>query len=276
MSFVLGIDVAKYQGDLVFQHIVNARPVDINGKIALNLPVSYVDIKACHGANGLDPKFIRNAEKSAGIIRRGFYGWFVPAQDPIQQADYLVDNIKPFALKNDLLTWVDFEQYDSNFRGEVLRERFRTYVDQIEDRTGRPVVVYTGKYYWQLACLDQDDEWIAGHYFAHAEYPGVIPGEDQHGHVAKPWAIRNIMENFHQFDGDKGLYLPADCGNTGSIIDCDFDRFNGTEAELEEMCQLTFSVTRNFDIYKPVEIPSREQVLEELFPSQDSKKENNS
>jgi len=271
MAFTLGIDIAKWQGELKFEKVLNAKPVDIHGKVVSNLGVKYVDIKATNGIGVIDPRFIRNAEKSAGVIRRGFYDWFFPHQDPIEQADFFVDTIKPFSLKNDLLAWVDFEQDDPKWRGEPLRERLRTHVDHIEDRTGRPVVIYTGKWFWRLACLDQDDEWAANHFLAHAEYPGNIPGENQHGNLAKPWAIRNILEKFHQFDGNDGLYLPADCSNTGRPVDSDFDRFNGTEEELEEMCNLSTLPITTFDAYKPIEFPSREEILEGLFPKDKDK-----
>ena len=236
-DWTLGIDVARWQGVLKMSAVLNARPVDATGKLALDKPVRYVAIKATHGTNPTpDPKFAVNAANSAGVIRRGFYFWFVPTQDPIQQADNFVDITKSFSLPNDLRSWIDFEEDCPPLRGSAIRERFRSCVERVEDRTGRQLTVYTGKYFWQLTCADEDDPWIAGRSLAHAEYRGRVPRDNEAPNIAKPWAIRGIRETFWQFDGDRDLYLPKECGETGSPIDSDFDRFNGDEGELGEFC----------------------------------------
>lgn len=270
---MLGIDTSQWQRALDWTVVPGSCPVDQYGVQQLNFPVEYAYIKATHGAKGIDPQFIRSAKYTAGVLRRGFYAWFVPAQDPIEQADHFVDSTDPFALKNDLPPQVDFEQDDPAWRGLKLRERLRAMMERIEDRRGKRCVLYTGKWYWDLACgSKEDDSWLAGRALSHSEYRGHFPREGEHANLPYPWMFRDIPETFWQFDGDKGLYLPGACSDNGRPIDVDFLRFGNEQlsaaqalAALDLLCEGTLTSAWQLETWwQPQTEP--ETVLPNLIP----------
>jgi hypothetical protein len=249
---MLGIDISRWQGVLNFKKVNGAKPVDKAGAIRSEDQVRFAYLKATHGT-GIDPEFATNAGPSGEHMDfRDFYMWFVPTMHPFRQADAFVDASAPYRDNEKImLPWIDFEDdAGGRVRCKSLRDGLRACAQQIEDRIGQKIAIYTGKWFWLQAVepsildaagkptgqRDIDEafsSWCASRPLAHAEYPGRIPGEGEHGHVASPWADRDLVETWYQFDGDKGLYLPADCGTTGSPIDSDFDRFNGSAEDLK-------------------------------------------
>lgn len=273
MTQVLGIDCAHWQRKLRWPKIVNVHPVNATGSTQSDLSVRFAYVKATHGTGGPDEQFSANAEGSIIMPFRGFYAWFVPTQDPIVQADKFVDAILPFQQKNDLPPGMDLEDNaGGRLSGRQILDPFRACCERIEDRLSRRVLVYTGKWFWQ-AIGNMDDEWIARRPLWHSEYPGRIPGEGECAHLPFPWASRAIDEAFWQFDGDKGLYLPAECGDTGKPVDCDFNRFLGEEDALVRFIRGTqiLPPIPTLQAFTPVEVPSRDDVLERLFPSKGGK-----
>jgi GH25 family lysozyme M1 (1,4-beta-N-acetylmuramidase) len=224
MSWTLGIDVSRWQGDLDFSKLHAPGVVEkVTGK-----PIEFDYIKATHGS-GCDPYFVQNAKNSNVLQRRGFYHWFVPTQDPILQADHFIDVISSFDRFSDLPPSMDFED-DANgrVRGQALIDAGIAFMDRVEDLLGiHKMVCYTGRWFWQQACLDIDSIEFADRPLWHSEYPGYVPKEEFVPHVALPWKSRELRETFFQFDGDKGLVLPV------GGVDSDFNRFMGTVEELD-------------------------------------------
>lgn len=273
MSHVLGIDVSRWQQKLNWKNIVNATPVYKDGSIAKDDEfVRFAYIKAVHGLS-LDSEFIFNATESDIIPFRGFYLWFVPTLNPIKQANFFVDSIIRYYNELDLPPGVDVEDdAGGRVRGLALREAVKQCVEQIEDRIGRKVPIYTGKWFWQQAMFDEDDCWFARRPLWHSEYPGVIPGDGVHGHLPKPWQIRSIDEAIWQFDGDKGLYLPANCGDTGKPVDSDFNRFLGDEDGIVRFILDTFIDKKKLD-WQPQTTPFAAEVdTVQLFPKKEEDK----
>lgn len=287
---MLGIDCSRWQGSLVWKAVNGAKPVDKDGNQKSDDQVKFAFIKSTHGT-GLDPQFKINAAASGEFMDyRDFYMWFVPTQHPLQQADALVDAIKPYRIKGkDIIPWIDFEDdAGGRVRGKPLRDSLRACAEQVEDRLGQKIAIYTGKWFWLQAVsptdpvtkkqdIDEDfDAWCASRPLAHAEYPGRIPGPGEHGHVAGPWADRSLVETWYQFDGDKGLYLPKECGVTGAPVDSDFDRFNGTEDDLKNLIEWSrnpnSTAIRSFDTMPPFFAPQTTPFAagvdaSQLFPS---------
>jgi len=267
---VLGIDAARWQGVLNWEKVLNAKPVFKDGSLPPRLNkndiVRFAYIKATHGVGGLDPMFHANADRSSVMPFRGFYMWFVPTQDPIEQADKFVDAIDTYQRDRDLPPSIDVEDnVGGRVVGRQILDPLRICATHVEQRLGRTVALYTGKWFWQLpsAIGDLDDSWCASKPLWHSEYPGRIPGDDEHSHLPKPWSIRSIDEAFWQFDGDKGLYLPAECGSTGIPIDSDFNRFLGNEDSLSRFIVDTIIDSSGIEIVK-IDVPSLQEVLDSL------------
>lgn len=237
-EFQLGIDLARWQVKPNWKNIWETVPCYKDGKPANAPCVSFAHIKATHGL-GVDPEFRRNAEESTKTIpdkcARGFYTWFIPTLDPLQQANFLVNVISGYRLKRqELLIGIDLEDdAGGRVRGKDYVIAVKECVEEIEQRRGDSVLLYTGKWFWQQIG-NPDDEWFAKRKLWHSEYPGRIPGPTEFGHLPLPWASRNIRETLWQFDGDKGLYMTAECDMSNQIIDYDFSRFMGTRQNLFE------------------------------------------
>jgi len=280
---MLGVDVSRWQGALNWKAVNDAKPVDKDGTIQSQDQVRFAYVKATHGT-GLDPQFRTNATGSGEFMDyREFYMWFVPTQHPLQQADAFVDAIRPYRIPSkDIIPWIDFEDdAGGRMRGKPLRDSLRACAEEVEDRLGQKIAIYTGKWFWLQAVNtdgpdDDFDAWCATRPLAHAEYPGRIPGEGEHGHVAGPWLSHNLVETWYQFDGDKGLYLPSECGVTGAPVDSDFDRFNGTDIDLRILTEWSHGTPiRSMDTIPPFFAPQTTPFASgvdqtQLFPSSKS------
>jgi GH25 family lysozyme M1 (1,4-beta-N-acetylmuramidase) len=233
MTWLLGLDAARWQGKLKGNALDGCVVKDNAGKVVG--PVKFAYFKATHGTGGVDEQFVWNATSSAPMKRRGFYMWLVPTQDPLKQADHFCDVVSEFDRPTDLPPAIDFED-DGNgrVRGKALLDIARACVMRVEERLGlRRSVLYTGKWFWQQACADIDDDFFAKRPLWHAQYPGHVVSEGEKPAIAKPWASRNIAETFWQFDGDKGLFLPGEATALGKPVDADFNRFMGSEEDLD-------------------------------------------
>jgi GH25 family lysozyme M1 (1,4-beta-N-acetylmuramidase) len=131
---VQGIDVASYQGYpnwTKFQH---------NGK-------TFAFTKATEGTTYTNPYFATNwaRMKAAGLIR-GAYHFGRPAFDPVAQANYFCDVVQPTS--GDLQMALDIEVTDGRSPAQV-RSWIVAFINQVQARTGRPGIIYTGFYFWR-------------------------------------------------------------------------------------------------------------------------------
>ncbi len=195
---VFGIDVSYYQGNIDW----NAVAAD---------GVEYAIVRVSHSTQFFDPEFYDNLEGSrAAGIHTGVYQYFEPDEDPIAQADLLLDALGQMQ-PGDLPPVIDVESTGGQSPAAVA-SAVRAWVDHVEAALGVRPIIYTGHYFWQdnvaSAEFGSYPLWIAWY---GVECPGNVPtGWSQ-------WA-------FHQY---------CDCGSVQGISGAvDVNRFNGSLADL--------------------------------------------
>ena len=99
-------------------------------------------IKATQGATYVDPNFTDNAARAAsvGMIKTG-YGFFVPDDDPVQQAQHLVNVANPKA--GDLPLILDVETAGANVGANAL-----VAAQEIKRLTGWYPWIYSGESFY--------------------------------------------------------------------------------------------------------------------------------
>ena len=131
---VNGIDVSYYQGTIDWTKVKGS------GR-------AFAIARVSDGATFNDPKFAQNwsGMKSAGVIR-GVYQFFRPGQDPIAQANLLVDAIEKLGREpTDLPPVMDIETADSQ-SSTVVRANMKKWLDRVEARIGRKPIIYTAAF----------------------------------------------------------------------------------------------------------------------------------
>ena len=194
---VKGIDVSYYQGTIDWNRVSN------DG-------VKYAFIRVSDGAGYRDSKFDSNwrGAKANGVLR-GAYQFFRSDQDPIRQADLLIEKVGGRLGAGDLPPVIDVESTDGQSKATIAR-KVRQWLDRIHDKLGVDAIVYTGPYFWQDsvgADLDNYHLWVA-HYGTSCP---LVPG------TWNRWA-------FHQYTSSGRV-----SGIGGNV---DMNRFNGTLTQL--------------------------------------------
>jgi GH25 family lysozyme M1 (1,4-beta-N-acetylmuramidase) len=201
-----GIDVSFYQGAFNWTTVRNAG-------------VKFAFIRVSDGLNYPDSQFARSwaQAKSVGIIR-GAYQFFRPGQDPIAQADLLLNAMGKLE-PGDLPPVIDVEATSGLGAASVVG-KIRQWVDRVKSRTGRTPIVYTGKYFWQdnvgnSAAFKTLPLWVAQ--YTSAACPDL----------PNAW-------------GDWAFWQYSDSGSIAGISGgVDVNRFNGSVADLQAF------ITRN-------------------------------
>jgi len=131
---IQGIDVSKWQADIDW------------GAVAGD-GIQFAIARAAYGSSQ-DTYFDGNwaGMKQNGIIR-GAYQWFLPEDDPIEQAQFLLDVIGPLG-PSDLPPVADVED-DGGQSASTIASKLGQWVAHIEQAIGRKPIIYTGKYFWQ-------------------------------------------------------------------------------------------------------------------------------
>ncbi len=193
-----GIDVSYYQGDIDW----NAVAAD---------GVEYAIVRVSHSTQFFDPEFYDNLEGSrAAGLHTGVYQYFEPDEDPIAQADLLLESLGEMQ-PGDLPPVIDVESNGGQSPAAVA-DAVRAWVEHVEAALGVKPIIYTGYYFWNDNVASPDfgsyPLWIAWY---GVECPGNIPaGWSQ-------WA-------FHQY---------CDCGEIQGISGpVDVNRFNGSLEDL--------------------------------------------
>jgi lysozyme len=207
---VRGIDVSVYQGDIDWPQVAAAG-------------YRYAIARVSHSTTTLDTKFAQNwaGIASVGMVR-GVYQYFQPTHDTIAQAQVVCDAVGLLG-PGDLPAVIDVEVPNPGISPSEYADVVRTWIDHVEACTGKPPMIYTGKYYWE-PYLGTDE--FADHPLWHAAYPtacqppnsppscGVCPN------IADQWSTWT----FWQYT-DKNS-IPGISGNV------DTNLFNGDEAAL--------------------------------------------
>ncbi len=177
---VRGIDVSVYQGT------IDWAAVKASG-------IEFAFIRSSDGLTHPDSKFARNwaGAKSAGVIR-GVYQFFQPDEDPIAQADMMLDAMGPLD-PGDLPPVIDVEA-TAGQSAATIAAGVRAWVDHVAAKTGRTPIIYSGKYFWNdnvgsdafvtyplwipaygPVCPDLPDPWTRWAFFQFSS-TGAVPG----------------------------------------------------------------------------------------------------
>jgi lysozyme len=200
-----GIDVSHHQGTIDWDK------VKADGVI-------FAFIRVSDGLPPIDREFVRNwAEAKRVGIKRGVYQFFRSDEDPIAQADLLLDEVGVLD-DGDLPPVIDVESTDGQTAATVAANVGK-WIDRVEAATGRQPIIYSGKYFWN------DNVKTT----AYNDHPLWIP---QYGPVCPdlPTAWSNWA--FFQYS------------STGSVMgingNCDMNHFNGDAAALEAFVRASF------------------------------------
>lgn len=198
---LFGIDVSYYQDTIDW----NAVAAD---------GVQFAIVRVSHSTQFFDPQFEANlAGARAAGIHTGVYQYFEPADDPIAQADLLLDALGPL-LPGDLPPMIDVES-TGGLGPSAINDAIHAWIDRVEGQLGVKPIIYSGYYFWNDNIGSSD----------FGAYPLVIPwyGVDCPGGVPTGWD----MWTFHQY---------CDCGSVAGISgNVDVDRFNGGLADLQAL-----------------------------------------
>lgn len=124
MAFLNFIDVSKYQGDIDFQAVKAANVAGVIIKISGGDDGLYYDSKATANYNGA---------KAADMLVGGYH--FAGHTDPIAEADFFVNGMKPFADNDGFV--LDFDSDQPDAVSWVL-----AFVNRVHDLTGVWCFVY--------------------------------------------------------------------------------------------------------------------------------------
>ncbi len=196
-----GIDVSYYQGA-------------INWTAVANDDVSFAFIRISDGGY-VDSKFNANwtGSRAAGIPH-GAYQFFRPGQDPIEQAEILLNAIGRKLAPDDLPPVIDVEASDGQ-SAAVIKQKLTTWVEHVKGVLGRDPIIYTGLYFWRDSVGAPD---FTGSPLWHAQYSTASCPN-----IAPPWQ----SWAFWQYT-DSGTVA----GISGNV---DTNRFNGTKADFAKL-----------------------------------------
>ena len=135
-----GIDVSVYQGSIDW-HAVAASGI------------KFVSIKATEGSTFIDSHLSANwnGAHAAGLYRTAYH-FAHPSVDAVAQANHLVDSVNAvggFPKNSSTMQFMlDLEDADKLGPGQVW-DWVQAFMKQLQARTGRPGIIYTGYYFWK-------------------------------------------------------------------------------------------------------------------------------
>jgi lysozyme len=132
---VTGIDVSKWQGQ-------------IDWNAAAGSGIDFAIARVSHGTTYIDEWFDANWQGIAaqGLVR-GVYQYYAPDEDPIAQADILVNAVGSLG-PMDLPPVLDVET-DGGVDPAGIAAGMHLWLDHVEQKLGKRPIIYTGKYFWQ-------------------------------------------------------------------------------------------------------------------------------
>ena len=195
---VSGIDVSYYQGTIDWSAVAG------DG-------IEFAFIRVSDGLGYPDPDFATYwADSRAAGVLHGAYQFFEPSQDPIAQADMLLQAMGPMQA-DDLPPVIDVEVTDGLDSASVSTA-VEAWVEHVQAAIGRAPIVYTGKYFWDDnvgANMSSSPLW-------HAQYTTASCPD-----IASTWSSWALW----QYD-DAGAVAGIPAGGV------DMDRWNGDSASL--------------------------------------------
>jgi lysozyme len=196
---VKGMDVSYYETS-----------VDWNAAHAAG--IDFAIIRVTDGTQYIDPKFPEYwaGARDAGVIRSA-YQFFRPAEDPIAQADLLLQRMGPLQ-PGDLPPVIDVE-VNGGLTTDQVAAAVRAWVSHVQAAIGRPPIIYAGLYSWHdltaSADITTSPLWVAQ--YTTAACPDI----------PVPWTQWLMWQytSTGSIDGVPGMTL-------------DLDEFNGTLDDL--------------------------------------------
>ncbi|MCS6798188.1 MAG: hypothetical protein NZ898_06625 [Myxococcota bacterium] len=137
-----GIDVSHWQGRIDWDAVAGAG-------------IRFAFIRVSDGTGTMDREFHRNwpEARRVGIVR-GVYQFFRPNQDPIAQADLLLDRIGTLE-PDDMSPVIDVEVTGDRTASQIVAA-MRAWIDRVEAATRRRVIIYTAPYFWRTSVGNSD------------------------------------------------------------------------------------------------------------------------
>lgn len=165
--------------------------------------IEFAFIRVSHGTGTMDREFARNWPEAqrVGIIR-GVYQFFSAGDDPVAQADLLIDQIGGALAPGDLPPVLDVEgmSVDGQPRATIILN-MRTWIARVEERLSVTPIIYSAKYFWQdqlgnpdftehplwvahygVACPDAPTpwtEWVSWQYTSTGSVAGIAGNVDR-------------------------------------------------------------------------------------------------
>lgn len=147
--------------------------------------------------------------KSAGLVRGG-YQFYLADQDPIAQAELMVEALGPLG-QGDFAPVLDIETTEGQSAATII-DGITQWLDHVEGATGRKPIIYTGKYFWQDNIASAD---FSG-------YPLWIPNYS--------FDCPNLPDGYWD---DWALFQYTDSGSVPGVSgNVDRNRWNGTMEDL--------------------------------------------
>ncbi len=202
-TVVEGIDVSVYQGNIDWAAVKGS---------GIGFAITRI-------GDGLlkDSKFDQNwpAIKAAGLIR-GAYQFFEPDDDPVAQADIVIQKVGVLG-PGDLPCVIDVEATGGQ-SAATIAANIHIWSDKVKAGTGKTPFIYTGKYFWQDNVGSNADFvdiplWLAA-------YVSPCPN------TPAPWTTWAMWQ--YSSTGK----VPGISGNV------DLDQFNGTLEDLKAFAGL--------------------------------------
>jgi len=202
---VEGIDVSSWQGNIDWTQVAGA------GKV---FAIARIGDGLSH-----DSYFAQNwaGIKNAGMIR-GAYQYFRTGDDPGAQADIVVAAVGVLG-PGDLPVTIDVEEPSPSVGPAAYNQAIHTWVDRVQQGTGKKPIIYTGRYYWNpyVATSDFVDNALWHAQYTLASCPNIA---DQWGN----WTM-------WQYRADP--YPPVPGGTCPGVSGwVDLDVFNGSIDDL--------------------------------------------
>lgn len=153
---VLGIDVSYYQGTIDWDAVAG------DGYAFAIARINHSDF--------MDPQFDANwaGIKEVGLVR-GAYQYFEPGEDPVWQAEVVVDKVGMLG-PGDLPVVIDVETTSGLTDKAAIVASIAEWIEIVEAGTGKTPIIYTGKYFWQDNVSSDD---FADVPLWHAQYPNA-------------------------------------------------------------------------------------------------------
>ena len=197
-----------------------ANSIDWN-KLATESRVVAVIHKATIGTTKLDGGY---AKRKAEALKRGYlwgsYHWGV-AGNPVKQADFYIDTVKPGA---DELIALDLEDAQSKTLMNV--DEAILFVERVKERTGRYPVLYTNHSSAKLISAKYKDSVFAKTPLWYARFKSRVSDFPK-----GVWSSYTLW----QFSSELLAQLPV----PGTKPDMDINVFNGTTDQLKAAWPLT-------------------------------------